>query len=396
MVIDAGIIDAQDTSFIAIDLDELQLRLGAVKSAFGEYFQHTVAVKTNPLKPVLSFIAHHGFGLECASFEEVVHAQSVQPVLVAWDSPAKDSIEIDQLRNAANLLINANNLRELNAILEHDPKGKVALRINPMISTSSHASMSVSGDRSKFGEPISNRSAILEELTKGRVHGLHVHASSQTKAFDSMVRGVQEVVSLAMEINERRSNTIKFIDIGGGFPAAYSKGESFDIDDYASQLAEACPALFDGQIRGITEFGRYYHANAGFTAARIHDARIENGHQVIISHAGADQFLRETYHPEAWHHDLFIIRDGALVTGDYFPTDVGGPLCFGADYLEKNYALPKVQQGDWLIIRDTGANTFSLWSKHCSRAFPKVVSAGKDPGILKDRQSVAAAIEFWG
>jgi len=43
--------------------------------------------------------------------------------------------------------------------------------------------------------------------------------------------------------------------------------------------------------------------------------------------------------------------------------DIAGPLCFQGDFLVKDVQLPKVEAGDILIIHDTGAYTFSLYSR---------------------------------
>jgi len=76
-------------------------------------------------------------------------------------------------------------------------------------------------------------------------------------------------------------------------------------------------------------------------------------------------------------------------------TDVGGPLCFGGDYIAKNIQLPKATAGEWLIIQDTGANSFALWSRHCSRAFPKIIGEDSELAILRDRDSFEDILNFW-
>ena len=43
--------------------------------------------------------------------------------------------------------------------------------------------------------------------------------------------------------------------------------------------------------------------------------------------------------------------------------DIAGPLCFQGDFFARGVDLPKVDVGDILIIHDTGAYTFSLYSR---------------------------------
>jgi len=391
----SSLLDEIDTAFIYYDFSILETRIRQVASAFGASAHHTVAVKSNPLSKVLTYIAGKGCGLECASFEEVLLAQRAGAPLIAWDSPAKTRQEMIASNEVDGLLINADSLRELGALLELNQQARILLRINPHADTGAHASMSVAGARSKFGESIVNRAQIIETLlsSSGRVSGLHVHTSSQTADFIKMVGAIRKVVDLALEINAIAPDTIRTIDIGGGFPAEYQAGDDFDIASYADALRKACPELFDGSFELVTEFGRYYHANAAWTATKVHDVKsTESQHQVLIVHVGADLFLREAYNPGVWHHDMLLQPSE---NADLMSTDVGGPLCFGGDYLAKNIQLPKAKPGQWLIIQDTGANSFALWSRHCSRAFPKIIGEDSELAILRDRDSFEDILNFW-
>ena len=44
-----------------------------------------------------------------------------------------------------------------------------------------------------------------------------------------------------------------------------------------------------------------------------------------------------------------------------------GPLCFAGDVLYESIDLPILEEGDEILIFNTGANTYSMWSRHCSR-----------------------------
>src|SRR5690606_19658099 len=131
-----------------------------------------------------------------------------------------------------------------------------------------------------------------------------------------------------------------------------------DISEFSVSLEKRCPELFNGSVNVYTEFGRYYHANAGFTLSRIEETkRFEDG-QTLVHHLGANMFVRESYEPGKWPHKMQIIDpDFTMKTDNEIPTDVGGPLCFGGDYMSKNTPLPEAEKGDYLVIMDTGANS---------------------------------------
>ena len=88
-------------------------------------------------------------------------------------------------------------------------------------------------------------------------------------------------------------------------------------------------------------------------------------------------------------------------TGKY---GVGGPLCFQGDFVAKGIALPPVGQGDYIVMKDAGANTLSLFSRHCSRLCPAVWGYRWDPkraGLaamfeLKPREALSSVSQFWG
>jgi diaminopimelate decarboxylase len=79
-------------SMDAFDLDYFIGRLDTLKAAFPEEFiLNAVALKANSIRGILTVAAQKGFGAECASISEVVHALSLNfpPDKVVYDSPVK-------------------------------------------------------------------------------------------------------------------------------------------------------------------------------------------------------------------------------------------------------------------------------------------------------------------
>ncbi|GAB4379778.1 MAG: diaminopimelate decarboxylase [Salibacteraceae bacterium] len=391
---DHGLLSDADTVVQFFDFDILETRLSEVSAAFPPSTTHCVAVKANPLTAVIKHIASRGFGLEAASFEEWVHAHRASPKTAAWDSPAKTEKELKAAETMPPGIISLNNLQEAELIAGFDlSQHLLMLRINPEISYSAHGSMTVAGTFSKFGEPISNRKQIIQFLLgNSNICGLHVHTSSQTTDFGSLIKGIEAVVGLAEEVNSLDGFRVSHIDIGGGFAVNYGEGNPFDIAEYARQLYESVSRLARYQV--ITEFGRFYHAHAGFTAAQV-ASRVDWGvdKQCLIIHAGAEMMLRECYQPSQWPHLVTSTRPH----GETLSTDLGGPLCFGGDYPLRNVHLPKCNRGDWVFILDTGANSLALWSHHCSRPFPKVIGYNTEGmSVIRQRAEIDETLSIWG
>ncbi len=399
----AGLLDPDDTTVVFLDWAVLDDRIERLQNAFPDTTLHAIAIKTNPLTAVLRYLVDQPVGLEAASLGELLLAQNAGFTTdrLVFDSPAKTAREIDQLQQQMNgLRVNADSLQELERYPDHPTGLRLGLRINPLIESNSLNYMSVGSPQSKFGEPISNREQIIQACTgRAELDCLHVHIGSQVADLEPTVRAIRNVCDLAVEINQRADgNPITTLDIGGGFPVNYS-GEPFRIETYTEALQQGCPRLFDGSFQLVTEFGRYVYANTCWAATRIEYVKPFPGGTNLITHAGADLFLRECYNPGDWFHHLHIVdAHGRPRSGDSTRTSVAGPLCFGGDFIARDVELPVAQPGDWLIVSDVGANSFSLWSRHCSRPFPKVISCrrdGQELAIAKHRESFESIIQFW-
>ena len=165
-------------------------------------------------------------------------------------------------------------------------------------------------------------------------------------------------------------------------------------------LRNACAELFNGQFRLITEFGRYIFANSGWVASKVEYVKREPGYNIIITHVGADLFLRKSYNPSDWHHHITVVdKEGKLKTGtDTNKYMVAGPLCFAGDVIARDLELPVVEEGDFVLIHDAGAYTLSMWSRYNSRQMPKVIAYSIENDlfeIIRERENKEDLFEFW-
>lgn len=405
----SGFIDSLDTAVIFYDVSVLARQVDRVRSAFPRQSIHAIAVKTNPLLCVLRRAAELGLAAEVASHGELLLAERAGfGSRVIWDSPVKTREEIGHAEHMDLALINADSLAELSL---HEPAGGLlGLRINPEIAPVGIASLSTGVRSSKFGTPISDREGIISAfLRHPRLRALHVHSGSNPVALAPLVHGIRQVMDLALDINraltrEGHRDLVRTIDIGGGLPLANPENDELSVEAYARSLEDSCPELFDGDFTVATEFGRYYHGAASWTVARVHAVKpFPNGHNVIV-HVGADHFVREAYDGRNWKLQFDVIPGpGRQTTDDVTELRgcrIAGPLCFEGDVIANDVSLPPVEEGDFLVIKNTGANTYSLWSRHCSRLFPKVITfssanGGADMMVGRHRESPEDLVRFW-
>ena len=382
---------ADQDAVILFDFERLDGLLHKVRAAFPKHAQHAVAIKTNPLLKVLEHISKAGFGLEAASWQELLMAKKAHPdAEVFWDSPAKTVKEIELSQGITRLTINIDSWEELERHAVNPTAAHYNLRINPETGENSTPLMNVAGSDSKFGVSIREEERILQAFDQYPfLTGFHVHSSSQSWDQAKLVEGIARVFALTRKLNR----PIRTFNIGGGLPYDFEKQESLSVKDYADALSRRIPELFSAQITLQSEFGRYYHAPCGITFSRVEYVKGTN----LILHVGADLFMRECYQPGVWSHGLSVHTvDGKTKQGESAAYNLCGPLCFGGDVIARKVSLPKVEPGDWVAIHDTGANSFALWSRHCSRPMPRMVGRRKgELATIKEKESDQEVIGFW-
>lgn len=399
------------------DLGRMRARLVRLSGAFPPGTLHAVAIKANPLVEVLRAAVSCGAGLEAASLEEVrlALAAGCPPDRIVYDSPAKTREEIAEAL-ATGVRINADGLDELERIADlvrprptagpdaaarkAAAAGHIGLRINPQVGHGGIALTSVAGRRSKFGVPLEQAEAVRAAFARHPwLTGLHVHVGSQGCALEQMVEGIRRVEALRQEIRgELGPSAAPVMDIGGGLPVAY-RGEDRPptLEQYVAALRRDVPTLFDDGTLLITELGRWVQAGCGFAVSRVEYVKEGPGGRTAILHLGADFLLRRAYHPDDWHHDFVALGpDATPKERPRSPCTLAGPLCFGGDVLARDLPLPQLSPGDLVLIRDTGAYTLSMWSRHCSRGIPAVLGVDADDiRVLRERERPEDIVAFW-
>lgn len=441
-----------DKAAVVYDVDALRASFTAVKQAFPPHWIHCVAIKSCPLPLVVQEAVDAGLGIEAASFVELymglVHGCPADHV--AFDSPAKTNEELEMALSRGTL-VNANSLDELeriDAIIKRRGSrtpARVGIRLNPVVGAGSIAELSVSVASSKFAVPTTpaNILAVVEAFRKWPwLVALHTHVGSQGYSLELLAKGIASLCDIADQVDSALGKgRVTLLDIGGGLPANYDSEEvSPAFSEYAAVLKNAAPSLFENTQRiVVTEFGKALLAKTAMTVSTVEYVRSntnENapvaqkdgssapknlstaagcdgvlpeppsslpGYQTLVTHVGADLFLRTSYCPGKFSHRLSVhSRKGTPLGRPLITTDVAGPLCFQGDYVARGATLPRVVPGDLLVLRDTGANTLSLFSRHCSRRSPAVYGYTRDEDgkvcvrLVKEKESVLDVARFWG
>lgn len=372
------------------DLGRLEADLRELVASFPDGALHAVAVKANPIVEVLRAVVATGAGLEAASWEEVrlAVAAGCPGDRIVFDSPAKTDVE---LREALELgvWLNADSAGEL-ARLESIgvPDGaRIGLRVNPELGAGSIGATSTVTSTSKFGVPLRAAEELVARF--GFLSGLHVHTGSQGVGLELIGAAVRATSAMVDRLG------LDWLDVGGGLPVRYTERdpEPPTLHEWIDVLSST-PSW--GRHRLVTELGRWLHAPRGWAISRIEEVKEIAGAVHLVVHLGADMFLRRVYAPDSWDHEMVVLDPDGRPREGSIPTTVAGPLCFSGDLLATDRPLAPARRGDLLLVRDVGAYTVSMWSRHCSRGLPPIWGhRGTDVAMLHPGEGPEDVVAFW-
>jgi len=354
----------------------LDYQLNLLRDIFPANTKHAIAIKTCNQADVLAHIIQRGFGLEAASFEEVLLAKKAGASndQIVFDSPVKTVSEINQCHNELpGMLLNANSLEEL----KRYPKnfnGHIGLRVNPLVENAGGAFFNVSTANSKFGVPITKRKSIIENCIQyTEIDCLHLHIGSSLTDLSPNLAAISKMVTLALEINTLRTkkgieNKITTLDIGGGI-----EFDKKTMREFVASMHQI-PNISDFNL--VTEYGNFVHKHNSFVASNVEYVLSNDDSlpELVYVHVGADLFVRKVYSNVNANYPCSILHKEKPEENTALQSyNIVGPLCFAGDILFKDLKFQKIQEGDTLFIFNTGSNTLSMWSGHCSRDLPDFV-----------------------
>ncbi len=387
----AGAWTPTTTSVLFHDLGRMEADLALLGTLFPPGAVHGIAIKANPLVEVLRAIVEAGCGLEAASWEEVelARAAGCDGSRIIFDSPAKTDEEL-RAALALGAWINADHDDELARIarIGVPADARIGLRVNPASGAGSIGFTSTVTADAKFGVPLERAAELVAAYPF--VSGLHVHTGSQGVGLELIAAASRAVSEMVEAID------LDWIDVGGGLPVRYTDDDPEPPTLY--QWADALSTMPSwGRRTVLTELGRWVHAGRGWALSRIEAVKEIDGVPTLVVHLGADLLLRRVYQPESWDHEMVVLDpDGVPRPGRPIETSVAGPLCFSGDMLARRRPLAPARRGDLVLIRDVGAYTMSMWSRHCSRGLP-AVWGHRDTDVvpLFAGESPRDVVDFW-
>ena len=327
---------------------------------FKEYF----AVKATPNPYLMRLLQKEGVGADCSSMAELVLCEKVgitghDIVFSSNDTPYAEYKKAMEL----GALINLDDITMIDYLEKYGPLPDwICARYNPGPLLKEGNAIIGTPEEAKYGmtrEQIFEAFRILKE--KGVRHfGLHTMVVSNELDVNGLINTAKMMFELAVDVQKIVGINIEFLDFGGGIGLPYKPEQSFvdynvlskGIQGYYEEIM--VPANL-ANIRLSFECGRAITGPYGYlVTTAIHHKHIWK------EYIGVDACMANLMRPGmygAYHHITVMGKENMPKDHIY---DVSGSLCENCDKFAIDRALPEINDGDILVIHDTGAHGHSM------------------------------------
>ncbi len=322
---------------------------------FKEYF----AVKALPNPAILSILNAQECGFDCSSPAELILSKktgaSGEQIMFTSNNTTKEQFAAAMDLGA---IVNLDDI----SLLEKLPKtpGLICFRYNPGPARDGNSIIG-KPEEAKYGV---SRDQILTAYEKAREmgatrFGLHTMVASNELDENYISQTVAMLLELAATLDEKLNIQCEFINMGGGIGIPYAPAQkTFDLNGMAQKAARLFEEFTDRY--GFTpklfmESGRYVTGPHGVLVTRV----INHKH-IYRDYVGVDASMAALMRPGmygAYHH---IHIHGKNPEKNLKTVDITGALCENNDKFAIQRALPETQQGDILLIHDTGAHGHAM------------------------------------
>lgn len=332
-----------DTETIQRTIQKVQ-RMESLDSIF-------YAVKANNNEEVLEYFHDAGLGFECVSIGEVEYVfalfPDIDPKKILFTPNFAPRTEYRQALDLG-IHLTLDNIFPLREWPELFRDRELFLRIDPGQGYGHHEHVRTGGIHSKFGIPqfeLQEAAQIIEKID-ARVKGLHAHLGSGIKDPGSWK---QTAITLA-DLANRFFEDVEILDVGGGFGIRENERQPvLDLDEVDRSLMEFKNAYPQFQL--WAEPGRYFIATAGVLLTRVTQLKGKGA----VRYVGVDTGMNSLIRPALYGSHHTIVNLSKLDSQARQTVNVVGPICETGDKLGIDRLFPESEEGDVILIANTGA-----------------------------------------
>lgn len=355
------------TPFHLYDEKGIRENARAVKEAFAwnPGFKEYFAVKATPNPFLIDILREYGCGCDCSSLTELMLSKAMgvtgsNIMFSSNDTPAEEYAYAAKVGAIINL-DDITHIEFVEKILGKLPE-TMSCRYNPGgVFQMSNGIMDNPGD-AKYGfttEQMFEGYRILKE--KGVKHfGMHAFLASNTVTNEYYPMLAKQLFELAVKLEKETGADISFINLSGGVGIPYLPDqEPNDIRKIGEEVRKVYEEVLIpagmGDVAIYTEMGRFMMGPYGQLVTRaIHEKHTHK--EYIGVDACAVNLMRPAMYG-AYHHITVLGKEEAPCDHKY---DITGSLCENNDKFAVDRMLPEIEEGDYLVIHDTGAHGYAM------------------------------------
>ena len=371
------------TPFHIYDEKGIRETTARLKKAFAgiEGFREFYAVKALPNPSILKIMYEEGFGMDCSSIAELALSRKIGagPSDIMFTSNNTSPEDFEAALSHGGCILNLDDI----TLVEKTPKmpDLICFRYNP-------------GERrtgnSIIGNPVEAKYGVAHHqiidayklaMSKGATRfGIHTMLASNERDYTYMVETARMLLNLVEEIGTELGIRFEFTNIGGGLGIPYRPEDNeLDLDSMGKEITALfndfkvkhgyAPALF-------MESGRFMTGPHGVLATRA-----INKKEIYRRYVGVDACMSSLMRPGmygSYHHIDVLGKEDAPKT---LVADVVGSLCENNDKFAVQRELPEINDGDLLIIQDTGAHGHAMCFNYNGKLRPKELMLKVDGSV---------------
>ena len=320
------------------------------------------AVKANPDIEVIKLMNSLGTGFEIASEGELQLLASigVKPERIITSNPVKTFRFLEQAEAYGVKYYAYDSEAEVKKLVGYVPGCNVYVRLT-VPNEGSEWPLS-----KKFGVEMEEAVELLvyaKEMGLNPV-GITFHVGSQCNNVYNWNSAIDKAHEL-WDMAEQRGLSLKILNIGGGYPVAYTK-TVVDIETIEKKVNKALRQKFSDDVDIYIEPGRAVVGDAGVFVSTVIGKTKRGDQNLLHIDVGVFNGLMESIGGIKYTYIVGSRNDPMKWT-------IAGPSCDSFDVMDHDVELPEPEVGNRILILSSGAYTISYASEFNGFSIPKTI-----------------------
>jgi diaminopimelate decarboxylase len=352
-------------------------RVFAGIETFREYF----AVKALPNPAIMKVMQDMGFGFDCSSIPELMLSRRIgaRGDDIMFTSNNTSPADFAAAADTGGCILNLDDI----SLIPKVPKMPelICFRYNPGERRTGNA---IIGNpvEAKYGVTHDQLPAAYQAARQrgARRFGLHTMLVSNELNHAYIIETTRMLLDLVLRLSQELGIDFEFINIGGGLGIPYTPDTpSLDIEALGREITD----LFD-RFRRKNGFAPRLYMESGRYMTGPHGVLVVtaiNHKDTYRRYVGVDAGMSALMRPGmygAYHH---IEVHGKTAGKNDTPVDIVGSLCENIDKFAIQRPLPEIEEGDRLIIQDTGAHGHAMGFNYNGMLRPKELLLKTDGSV---------------